>query len=659
MKKTLSLLLALIMLLSMIPMTAFAAEAYVISDKALSEGSNTVSLDSSAEYTLFAFTSDTAATYTFTASSGVQLANYGSSFFPQNITVADGQTMTNTLSLTFTASGVTKLIGVYNPSGSSSSISLKVEQGADYVEYVVPLYTYENKATLSQFEVPSDAVLGSYIDVYSSTNHKAVKGSDGYYHLDSASGDILLVDLDYAFKLSDALSGGRGIMYAYTTDANGNQIKYDIGNAIKEYEAVADSGLRYPLTEDLMFFYQDYAEGNGVYQYVLGSGYNEETAWMYACLTMQVSSSSTEPTTPPATELAAPVVSASNVASSGKIKLTWKAVENAVKYEIYRADSASGTFSKKYTTSGTSYTNTSATAGNTYYYYVKAIAADGTSANSSVVSCICKLAQPAIKVSNVASSGAVKVTWEEVPGAVEYEVYRANSKNGTYTLKYTTKGTSYTNSGATLAKTYYYKVKAIAANEAANSEFSTIKSRTRDLAQTTVTLSNRASDGKITVKWEAVTGATKYEVYRATSKDGTYTRISTTKNTSITNTSTTAGKTYYYKVRAICDVDAAVAAFSGVKSRTCDLPQPDLSIGRSSGKPKLSWDKVSGAVSYKIYRATSKNGTYSLVKTTTSLSWKDTTAKKNKTYYYKVVAVCSNTSGNSAYSGIKSIKATK
>ena len=192
--------------------------------------------------------------------------------------------------------------------------------------------------------------------------------------------------------------------------------------------------------------------------------------------------------------------------------------------------------------------------------------------------------------------------------------------------------------------------------DAAAAAFSAVKSRTCDLAQTTVTLTNVASTGKVKISWKPVDGATKYEVYRATAKDGTYSRISTTSNTSVTNTSAVAGKTYYYKVRAICGVDAAAAAFSAVKSRTCDLPQPNVSITTSSGKPKVSWKKVDGATKYEVYRAASKTGTYSKVKITTSLNWKDTSAVAGKTYYYKVIAVCSNIAGNSDYSSVVSIK---
>ena len=264
------------------------------------------------------------------------------------------------------------------------------------------------------------------------------------------------------------------------------------------------------------------------------------------------------------------------------------------------------------------------------------------------------IAAPKVKGSNKASNGKISLTWEKVDGAEKYEVYRATSKTGKYSRMKTTTSTTYTNTSAKAGKYYYYYVRAIDAD--GNYADSNIIGRTCDLAQTKVTLSNVASSGKVKISWEAVEGATKYEVYRATSKNGTYSRISTTSNTSVTNTKADAGKTYYYKVRAICDVDAAAAAYSEVKSRTCDLAQPKVSIGLSSKKPKVSWGKVTGAVEYKVYRATSKNGTYSLVKTTTSLSYKDTKASSGKTYYYKVVAVCSNTAGNSAYSPIVSIK---
>ena len=270
-----------------------------------------------------------------------------------------------------------------------------------------------------------------------------------------------------------------------------------------------------------------------------------------------------------------------------------------------------------------------------------------------------KPAAPVVKATNVASTGKIKLSWDKVSGAAKYQVYRSTKKNSGFTLLSTTTSTSLVNSkNTTPGKTYYYYVVAVTESNTKSGK-SNVVSRTCDLARPEIKASNVASSGKVKLTWSKVSGAVKYEVWRAASKNGTYKLMKTTTGTSYINTKATAGKTYYYKVKAIASKSAANSALSEVKSRTCDLAQPSISITTSSGKPKVSWKKVDGATKYEVYRATSKSGTYSKVKTTTSLNWKDTAAKKGKTYYYKVVAVCKTTAGNSAYSAVKSIKATK
>ena len=93
-------------------------------------------------------------------------------------------------------------------------------------------------------------------------------------------------------------------------------------------------------------------------------------------------------------------------------------------------------------------------------------------------------------------------------------------------------------------------------------------------------------------------------------------------------------------------------------SRTCDLPQVQPTIKLDAkGRPTVTWKAVDGAVSYKVYRSTSENGTYSLMKTATGTAYTNTNIVKGTTYFYKVVAVCANTDGNSAASKILSITA--
>jgi len=173
--------------------------------------------------------------------------------------------------------------------------------------------------------------------------------------------------------------------------------------------------------------------------------------------------------------LAAPVVTASNVAKSGKVKLTWKAVPGAVKYEIYRSAKKNGSYKKLYAVTGTTYTNTSAKAGNSYYYKVKAISGtDGTpdSRFSAPVYRTCDLAKPTgLKITK--KNGYPSLTWTAVEGADRYAVYRCTKKNGSYVKISTTSGTTFTNTSAIAGNTYYYKIKALKTGKsAATSAFS-------------------------------------------------------------------------------------------------------------------------------------------------------------------------------------------
>ncbi len=351
-------------------------------------------------------------------------------------------------------------------------------------------------------------------------------------------------------------------------------------------------------------------------------------------------------------------LSISNVASTGKIKLTWNAVDGAASYSLFRRAGSSGDYKHYDDTTKTSYTNSSTNAGTTYYYFVNAFDANGNFLRQSIaVSARCDLPRPEVTTSIVASSGKPKLSWKAIEGAEQYYVYRATSKSGTYKYQAATTKLNYTDKSAVAGKTYYYKVKAVHAYSSANSAYSLVRSRTCDLARPVITTSNVASSGKIKISWDAIDGAEKYYIYRATSKDGEYKYLTATTKTSITNTSAEAGKAYYYKVKAVHSNTNANSAQSAASGRTCDLARPVVSIAlSSSGKPKLTWDAVDGAVKYYIYRSTSKDGEFTYQYATPNTSYTNTKAEAGVTYYYKVKAVHSNTNANSVLSSVKSIK---
>ena len=359
--------------------------------------------------------------------------------------------------------------------------------------------------------------------------------------------------------------------------------------------------------------------------------------------------------------LPAPTVTGGNDAQ-GRPTLKWNAVTGAAKYEVYRARSLNGDYIKYSTVTGTSYTNTSYIEdGNTYYYKVRALKSDGTAgAWSSVVSVTYKqtLSAPTVTGGNDAQ-GRPTLKWNAVSGAAKYEVYRARSKDGTYSKYSTTTGTAYTNSSyLTSGATYYYKVRALDANGNAG-PYSAVVSVTCRLKLTAPTVTGSTdSQGRPTLKWNAVTGAAKYEVYRARSMNGDYIKYSTVTGTSYTNTSYLAnGTTYYYKVRALGS-DGTAGPDSTPVSVTYKAPfgAPLVTGSKDSqGRPALKWDKVTDAAKYEVYRARSKDGTYSLMSTQSATGYTNTSYLTNgTTYYYKVRALKANGTA-SAYSSVVTI----
>ena len=191
------------------------------------------------------------------------------------------------------------------------------------------------------------------------------------------------------------------------------------------------------------------------------------------------------------------------------------------------------------------------------------------------------------------------------------------------------------------------------------------------LAKPKGTKAAAASATSIKVSWKKVSGASGYEVYRATSKGGKYSKVGTIKKgstVSYTDKKATTGKTYYYKVRAYKTSGKAkvYSAYSAVTSAKVAVARPTGMKVAAGAKniAKVSWKKVSGALGYEVYRATSKGGRYSKVGTIKKgsiVSFTDKKLKTGKTYYYKVRAY--KTSGKTrtygAYGDIKSVKAKK
>jgi hypothetical protein len=111
---------------------------------------------------------------------------------------------------------------------------------------------------------------------------------------------------------------------------------------------------------------------------------------------------------------------------------------------------------------------------------------------------------------------------------------------------------------------------------------------------------------------------------------------------SYTDTGLTPETIYYYKVTAIDTAGTeSNRSTSGSAGTNSNVPTGVTASALSSTSIAISWNSVSDAVKYKIYRSGSSTGAYLEIGESTTLLYTDTGLSTGTTYYYKVSAISS------------------
>lgn len=317
--------------------------------------------------------------------------------------------------------------------------------------------------------------------------------------------------------------------------------------------------------------------------------------------------------------------------TSSGITVNWKAVSNAQGYRIYRKnENGNWVGLNNVSSSQNSYTDTTADPQKAYTYTVRAYRYGGTLGGGvqyysgyetqGITSLIC----PEFTLANSASG--ISISWDQVTGAQNYRIYRRNSATDDWVQLAEVIGTSYTDMTAEAGSTYYYTVRAFD-----GSTYGNYISDEKILRLTVPEFTMTNGTNGVTIDWEKVAGAQTYRVYRRTSATGSWTQLTEVSSLSYTDKTAKSGTTYYYTVRAFAGSNSGRYISD---STICFLENPQVETSCVKSVVTVSWEKITGASGYRVYRRASESEGWTQIATTSAPSYTDKNAKEGQTYYY-------------------------
>lgn len=340
--------------------------------------------------------------------------------------------------------------------------------------------------------------------------------------------------------------------------------------------------------------------------------------------------------------------------NSSSVQLSWSCISNASGYYVYRAPSRNGPYSPVDTSTGyCSYSRSFydyVPDYKHYYYSVAAFNGSGQSVSKDTLEgrrYYSSLSRPtSVYASDGSYSEFIEVSWYRPSYSYTitgYYIYRAEKSSGPYhriDSVSLTSNTTYRDS-VTTSKTYYYCVASYDSQKRASDLSSTNSGYISGPSGPNYVYASNSS-GYINVSWSSVSNASKYYIYRSSSYYSSYTKIDSTTSTSYKDSNVQVATTYYYKV--------SVRGTSGIESS----PSSDYASGRLErlSQPSyvrasdsldthilVSWNSLSGASSYNVYRKAPDSTTYMKIATVSATSYPDSSAKSQTSYQYRVAGV--------------------
>ena len=325
-------------------------------------------------------------------------------------------------------------------------------------------------------------------------------------------------------------------------------------------------------------------------------------------------------------------------ASTSSITVSWDELAGAARYQLQRGDSSTGPWTTVSSTiTGESQAVTGLAEGTTYWFQVRA-RGDGTNLAaqwgpySDAVSgrTLSRVTAPTEVETDPESISSITVSWDEVEGASRYQLQRASSSSGPWTtVSSFIGGESRLVIRLSEGTEYWFQVRARGDGETLVEEWGPYSTPVLGRTLSRVPApegveTDPESISSITVSWDEVEGASRYQLQRASSSTGPWITVSS----SITGesrlvTGLSEGTEYWFQVRARGDGETLVEewgpysnAVSARTPRTVQTPEGVSAIALDTDSITVSWDSERGVRYYRLERALRETGPWTGVSST-------------------------------------------
>ena len=354
--------------------------------------------------------------------------------------------------------------------------------------------------------------------------------------------------------------------------------------------------------------------------------------------------------------------------AAGSIVVTWQAAENASTYTVYRKHTGTSSWAIiARNVSGTSYTDKSVTAGESYTYTVRGVAADGRTMSKGYDTKGVTAKVPAavtvpanVTMKNAAVSGSsIVVTWQAAEGASAYVIYRKPAGTNSWAIiARNVSGTSYTDKSVTAGESYTYTVRGVAADGRTMSKGYDTKGVTAKApaavtvpANVTLTAAKADSAG-ILVTWEAAANAQTYTVYRKLTGTNSWAIVArSVAGTAWRDINADKGISYTYTVRGVAADGRTMSKGYDAKGVTDQVTKAittpanvTMTAASSSGTSiAVTWEYALDAKTYVVYRKPTGTNNWAIIaRNVSGTSYTDKSVTAGESYTYTVRGVAAD-----------------